>query len=96
MGVTTPVSLFSFGPLAVTFFDHPFLIFFFNQLSIFTALIIALQVRFIRSFRDINPRTLYLIIIAIHIVMALLTAVISILPHEEWYLQLVEGGAFNE
>lgn len=96
LGVTTPVSLFSFGPLAVTFFDHPFLIFFFNQLSIFTALIIALQVRFIRSFRDINPRTLYLIIIAIHIVMALLTAVISILPLEEWYLQLVEGGAFNE
>ncbi|MGB5944538.1 hypothetical protein [Paenisporosarcina sp.] len=96
LGVTTPVSLFSFGPLAATLLDHAFLVFFFNQLSIFTALIIALQVRFIRSFTEMNPRIIFLIIITIHIVMALITATVSILPLEEWYLQLVEGGAFNE
>ena len=92
LGITTPVSLFSFGPLAATVFDHPFLVFFFNQLSIFTALIIALQVRFIRSFTEMNPRTILLIITAIHIVMALITATISILPLEEWFIRFVEGG----
>lgn len=92
LGMTTPVSLFSFGPLAATVFDHPFLVFFFNQLSIFTALIIALQVRFIRSFTDMNPRMILIIIIAIHIVMALITATVGILPLEEWFLRVVEGG----
>lgn len=91
LGITTPVSLFSFGPLAATVFDHPFLVFFFNQLSIFTALIIALQVRFIRSFKEVNPSTILLIVTAIHIVMALITATISILPLEEWFLRFVEG-----
>ena len=92
LGITTPVSLFSFGPLAATVFDHPFIVFFFNQLSIFTALIIALQVRFIRSFTDMNARTIFLIVIAIHMVMALITATVSILPLEEWFIRVVEGG----
>lgn len=92
LGMTTPVSLFSFGPLAATVFDHPFLVFFFNQLSIFTALIIALQVRFIRAFMDKNPIIILIIVIAIHIVMALITATVSILPLEEWFLRIVEGG----
>ena len=92
LGITTPVSLFSFGPLAATVFDHPFLVFFFNQLSIFTALIIALQVRFIQSFTDMNARTILLIVIAIHIVMALITATVGILPLEEWFIRVVEGG----
>ncbi|EPD51909.1 hypothetical protein HMPREF1210_01723 [Paenisporosarcina sp. HGH0030] len=92
-GATTPVSLFSFGPLAATVFDHPFLVFFFNQLSIFTALIIALQVRFIRAFTDMNPRMILLIIIGIHIGMALITSAAGLLPLEEWYGRFVEGGA---
>lgn len=92
LGMTTPVSLFSFGPLAATVFDHPFLVFFFNQLSIFTALIIALQVRFIRAFMDKNPIIILIIVIAIHIVMALITATVGILPLEEWFLRVVEGG----
>ncbi|MGE6487362.1 hypothetical protein ACQKE5_03600 [Paenisporosarcina sp. NPDC076898] len=92
-GVTTPVSLFSFGPLAATVFENPFLVLFFNQLSIFTALIIALQVRFIRAFTDMNPRIILLIVIAIHIVMALITAAVGLIPLEEWYGRFVEGGA---
>lgn len=94
-GLTTPVSLFSFGPLAATIFDHPFLIFFFNQLTVFTALIIALQVRFIRVFTEMNPRNILMIVFLIHIVMALFTASISILPLEEWYVRYVEGGALK-
>lgn len=96
VGMTTPVSLFSFGPLAATIFDHPFLVFFFNQLTIFTALIIALQFRFIRAFTDMNPRIIFGMILAIHIVMALMTSAIGLLPIEDWFVRVVEGGGINE
>ena len=96
MGSTTPVSLFSFGPLAATFMDHPFLVFFFNQLTIFTALIIALQARFIRSFTEMNPRLILLILIALHLVMAFITSAVGLLPLDDWFVQYVEGGAGNE
>ena len=93
LGVTTNVSLFSFGPLASIVFDHPFILFFFNQLSIFTALIIALQLRFIRAFTDMNPRIILIILIAIHLAMALITSAVGLLPLEEWFNRFVEGGS---
>lgn len=96
MGTTAPISLFSFGPLATIVFENPFLILFFNQLSIFTALIIGLQVRFMRAFTEMNPRTIVITLIAIHIAMALITAAVGLLPLEEWFTSYVEGGASNE
>jgi hypothetical protein len=93
LGFTTPVSLFSFGPLAGTFIEQPFFIFFFNQLSIFTALIIALQVRFIRVFSDYKSSHIFLLIIAMHILMALLIAAFGFIPLEEWFVRVIEGGA---
>lgn len=96
LGVTTPVSLFSFGPLAATFIEYPFVVYFFNQLTIFTALIIAFQIRFIRSFTEIKPLLLFFIIIGINLIMALIIATVGLLPLEEWFVQFVEGGALNE
>jgi len=96
LGITTPVSLFSFGPLAGTFLEQSFFIFFFNQLSIFTALIIAIQVRFIRAFSDYKLSQIFLLVISIHILMALITAAVGFIPFEEWYVRLVEGGATVE
>lgn len=96
LGVTTPVSVFSFGPLAATFLEHPFFIFFFNQLTIFTALIIALQVRFIQSFSDLKPLRIFMLIILLNVVMALITAAVGFIPVEAWYERFVEGGAFVE
>ena len=95
IGESTPVSLFSFGPLAAIIFDHPYLIFFFNQITIFTALIIALQVRFIRAFTEMNPRLILLILIGIHLVMAMITAAVGTLPLEEWFVRFVERGTFQ-
>ena len=92
LGVTTNVSLFSFGPLASIVFDQPFILFFFNQLSIFTALIIALQYRFIRAFTEMNPRIVLLILIVIHLLMAMITSAVGSLPLEEWFNRFVEGG----
>ncbi|WP_378154703.1 hypothetical protein [Chungangia koreensis] len=97
VGYTTPVSLLSFGPLAATFMDQPFFIFFFNQLSIVTALIIGLQFRFIRAFApQLNSRNLLLGLIGLHVVMALLTAAMGYVPFDTWFAQVVEGGASNE
>lgn len=96
LGVTVPVSLFSFGPLAATFLEHPFLIFFFNQLSIFTALIIALQVRFIQAFSEYKMWRIFLLVLLLNIAMALITAAVGFIPLEEWYVRFVEGGAFVE
>lgn len=95
-GTTTPISLFSFGPLATIVFENPFLILFFNQLTIFTALIIGLQVRFIRAFTEMNPRTIVSMLIAIHIAMSLITTAVGLLPLEDWFVSYVEGGASNE
>ena len=93
LGFTTPVSLFSFGPLAGTFLEQPFFIFFFNQLTIFTALIIALQVRFIRAFSDYKSSHTFLLVLAMHVLMALITAAVGFIPLEEWYVRFIEGGA---
>ncbi|MET0785693.1 MAG: hypothetical protein ABWY25_03210 [Paenisporosarcina sp.] len=93
LGFTTPVSLFSFGPLAGTFLEQPFFIFFFNQLSIFTALIIALQIRFIRAFSDYKSSHIFLLVIAMHILMALITSAVGFIPLEEWVSLFVKGGA---
>lgn len=93
LGFTTPVSLFSFGPLAGTFLEQPFFIFFFNQLTIFTALIIALQVRFIRAFSDYKSSHIFLLVLAMHVLMALITAAVGFIPFEEWYVRFIEGGA---
>jgi len=94
VGYTTPVSLLSFGPLAATFMDQPFFVFFFNQLSIVTALIIGLQFRFIRVLApELNRRNVLLGLIGLHVAMALITAAMGYIPFEEWYAQFVEGGA---
>lgn len=96
LGITTPVSVFSFGPLASTFLEQSFFISFFNQLSIFTALIIGLQVRFIRAFSDFKLSQVFLLIILLHVLMALITAAVGFFPFEEWYVRFVEGGASVE
>lgn len=94
LGYTMPVSLLSFGPLAATFMHNQFFVFFFNQLSIVTALIIGLQFRFIRAFApQSNGRTVFLLLVGLHIVMALLTAAVGFIPFEEWFGRVVEGGA---
>ncbi|MDN7244731.1 hypothetical protein ACSFXN_01375 [Planococcus sp. 1R117A] len=101
-GFTMPVSLFSFGPLAVTFLDntlmnHSFLIFFFNQLTIFTSLIIAVQYRYVRSFTAFSPKLILLLLILIHIVAALAIAAFSAyVPIGEMLSDFTRGGASIE
>lgn len=103
-GKTASVSVFSFGPLAATFFENWFLILFVNQLTIFMALVIAVQYRFIRSFEVRQPRTvdeeqpelkkehLLLKLIGLNVVFALVTAGAAFIPVDKALNLLMIGG----
>lgn len=95
-GYTMPVSLFSFGPLAATFLDMPFLTFFFNQLTVFTALIIAFQYRFVRSFTEVAPKKLLFVLILVYVLVALAIAGLSYVPIDEMLGDFTRGGASVE
>jgi hypothetical protein len=84
LGYSTAFSFFSFGPLAATFLNNEFFIYFFNQLSIITAVVIAIQFRFLRAFTTMSTRKLMMLLIVLHLVLAALTAGISVLPLDEW------------
>lgn len=88
VGYTTDFSILSFGPLAATFLDNQFFSYFFNELTLITGLVIAIQFHFLRAFTAMSARNLLLILIAIQLILALLTAGIEVLPLELWF----EGG----
>ena len=88
VGYTTDFSILSFGPLAATFLDSDFFTYFFNELSIITGLVIAIQFNFLRAFTEMSARNLLIILIAIQVILALFVAGIQVLPLEAWF----EGG----
>ncbi|WKA54041.1 hypothetical protein [Planococcus shixiaomingii] len=97
-GYTTTLSMFSFGPMAATFLEFPnqyvnhFLTYFFNQLTIFTALIIAFQYRYVKSYTEFSPKLILFILIMIHLLVALLIASFSLLPLTDMLKGFIEGG----
>lgn len=88
VGYTTDFSILSFGPLAATFLENEFFTYFLNELTIITALVVAIQFRFLRAFTTMSARNLLFILIVIQLVLALLIAGIQVLPIESWF----EGG----
>lgn len=96
-GTTTNVSFLSFGPLATMVFEIPFFIFFFNQLTVSTAVVIALQFKFITSYNlEINPKKTLWALIGIQLVMAALIGAVGFIPTENLFDALTGGGAANE
>jgi len=96
-GATTSVSFLSFGPLAITFLDSWYIILFLNQLTVTTALIIALQSRFIRAYSGgVERKGFIWILIGIHVAMALLVAAVGFIPLESLFHSFVEGGVVSE
>ena len=92
-GATANYSFLSFGPLAATYLESKYLILFLNQLTITTALIIALQLSFIRVFMGESKRKpLLWSLIGIHIVIALLTAAVGFIPMETLFDLIFDGG----
>ncbi|MER2261932.1 MAG: hypothetical protein ABS934_07930, partial [Psychrobacillus sp.] len=74
VGYTTEFSVLSFGPMAEVFLDNKFFVYFFNELSLITGLIVAIQFQFLRNYTELSTRNLIIILIAIPLVLALLVA----------------------
>lgn len=92
LGYTTHLSLFSFGPLAAMLLDHSMVIYFFNQLTIFTSLIIAIQYRFLRNYVKFSPKVLLFGLIMVHVLIALAIGALSLVPLTDMLDGFVEGG----
>ncbi|MDI2587725.1 hypothetical protein OR571_11510 [Psychrobacillus sp. NEAU-3TGS] len=88
VGYTTDFSILSFGPLAATFLNNEFFTYFFNELTLITGLIIAIQFHFLRAFTEMSARNLFIILLVIQLLLALFVAGIQVLPLEAWF----EGG----
>lgn len=88
VGYATDYSALSFGPLAATFIEQSYVNYFFNELSLITGLIIAIQFHFLRAFTAMSTRNLFLLLLGIQVILALITAGFEVLPIESW----IEGG----
>lgn len=82
VGYTTPFSFLSFGPLAANFLEPEFFHYFFNQFSVFTGLVLAIQLQFLQRFTDLSTKVLIAILLAITVVFAAVVALVSIFPWE--------------
>lgn len=91
LGYTAHLSLFSFGPLASMVFNHSVIIFFFNQLTIFTSLIIAIQYRFLRNYVEFSPKLLLFGLIVLHVLIALAIGAFSLVPLTDMLAGFTEG-----
>lgn len=91
VGYTTHLSFLSFGPLAAQFLDHSYFHYFFNQFSVFTGVVIAIQLQFLRSFTTVSTKVLLVILIGMTILFAAVVALISVLPID----RLLPGGALG-
>lgn len=88
VGYATDYSVLSFGPLAATFIEQTYFNHFFNELSLITGLIIAIQYHFLRAFTAMSTRNLFILLIVIQVILAFITAGFQIMPIESW----IEGG----
>jgi len=88
VGYATDYSVLSFGPLAATFIEQTYFNHFFNELSLITGLIIAIQYHFLRAFTVMSTRNLFILLIVTQVILAFITAGFQIMPIESW----IEGG----
>lgn len=96
-GAAVNVSFLSMGPLAATFIDIPFWVFFFNQLGLTTLIIIVFQYRFGQSFMTpSNKKRFLLILIGIHLVLALIVAAVGYIPTDLLLDKMLGGGVGYE
>lgn len=92
-GQAASLSFLSLGPIAYQIIPNMFFIYFFNQLSITTIVIIGLQYQFIRAyFGELNRKKVIAYLIGLHVLLAILTATISVLPLHKIIGVLVVGG----
>lgn len=87
-GFGTPFSMFSFAPILAYVYYHDYLLYFVNQLTIATLVTVWVQYTFFSQWTDENKKTLLGKLILVQVVIAIVVAIISILPVATW----LEGG----
>ncbi len=87
-GFTTPLTFFSLAPMTAYFYQEEFVLFFLNQLSVATFIMVVIQYKFLSQWYEGNKKSLLVKLIVIQIVLALIIAGISMLPVYGW----IQGG----
>lgn len=83
-GFNTPFTFFSLAPMTAYIYYHEFLLFFLNQLTVATLVTVFIQYKFLSGWSEDSKKGLILKLILIQVTIALVTAVISILPIFDW------------
>ena len=87
-GFTTPFTFFSLAPMTAYFYQHDYLLYFLNQLTVATAISIFIQYTFLSQWEEESKKILLAKLIIVQVGVALIVAAISILPIFKW----IEGG----
>ena len=87
-GFTTPFTFFSLAPMTAYFYQHDYLLYFLNQLTVATAITIFIQYTFLSQWEEESKKILLAKLIFVQIVFALIVGIISVLPIFRW----IEGG----
>lgn len=97
-GAAVSVSFLSMGPLAITYLETPYWIFFWNQLALTTVIIIAFQYRYSQTFitEPRNRKRLLLLVIVVHLALALMIAAVGYIPADLLLDKLIGGGVAHE
>ena len=87
-GFTTPFTFFSLAPMTAYFYQHEFLLYFLNQLTVATVISVFIQYTFLSQWEEESKKALLAKLILVQIGFALIVAIISVLPIFKW----IEGG----
>lgn len=87
-GFTTPFTFFSLAPMTAYFYQHEFLLYFLNQLTVATVVSVFVQYTFLSQWEEESKKALLAKLIVVQIGVALIVATISVLPIFKW----IEGG----
>ena len=83
-GFSTPLTFFSLAPMTAYLYQHDFLLYFLNQLTVSTVIMIVIQYTFLSQWEEESKGALLAKLIGVQIVLSLIVAGISILPIAEW------------
>ena len=87
-GFGTPFTMFSLAPMVAYLYYHDFLLYVINYLTVGTVIAVWVQYTFLSEWIEDSKKALLFKLILIQIVMAIIVAVMSILPFSTW----LEGG----
>lgn len=84
VGFGTPYTFFSIAPITAYIYFHEYLLYFLNQLTVATIVTIWIQYTFMSEWEEENKKVLLAKLILVQVLLAVIVALISILPISNW------------